>query len=137
MWSQAYSFCSLAVGTMAFDVRIGLYDDPPNKDTVKMIQATFDVFEFAGKLTRGWESLLFTIVTTPSYRKFCEAHDTSFRISEKIVDNKVMELKKMAEEGGSFVEDQSGYNFINTANNNKKLYLDDHNCIPSVIKWTP
>ena len=100
------------MGTLAFDIRVGLYDDPPNKDTVKMIQATMDTFALMGKLRRGWEGLLFRFVRTPSYWKFCEAQDTARAIGQKIVDNKVMELKKMAEEGGTFVEDQSGYNFI-------------------------
>ena len=71
-----------AVGTMAFDVRVGLYDDPPNKETVKMIKTTFDSFVYLGKLSRGLESLLFRFVTTPTYWKFCEAQDTSLRISQ-------------------------------------------------------
>ncbi|KAL9965313.1 hypothetical protein ACROYT_G029094 [Oculina patagonica] len=94
-----------AVGTMAFDVRVGLYDDPPNKETVKMIKATVDGFAYMGKLARGLEGLLFRFVTTPTYRKFCETQDTALRISQEIVDKKVMELKKMAEEGETFAED--------------------------------
>ena len=43
---------------MAFDVRVGLYDDPPNKETVKMIHATLDAFTHMGKLNRGWEGPL-------------------------------------------------------------------------------
>ncbi|XP_078380880.1 cytochrome P450 10-like isoform X2 [Oculina patagonica] len=94
-----------SVGTMAFDVRVGLYDDPPNKETVKMIKATFDTFKYMGKLSRGLEGLLFRFVTTPTYRKFCEAQDTAIGISQEIVDKKVMELKKMAEEGEAFADD--------------------------------
>ena len=97
----------LAVGTMAFDVRVGLYDDPPNKDTVKMVQATLDAFALMGKMGRGWENLCYTFFTTPTYRKFCEAQDTSFAMSQKIVDNKVEELNKMAQEGGTFHYNQS------------------------------
>ncbi|CAH3104924.1 unnamed protein product [Porites lobata] len=96
-----------SVGTMAFDVRVGLYDDPPNKDTVKMVQATLDAFALMGKLGRGWENLCYMFFTTPTYRKFCEATDTSFAMSQKIVDNKVAELNKMAEEGGRFDDNQS------------------------------
>ncbi|CAH3104927.1 unnamed protein product [Porites lobata] len=96
-----------SVGTMAFDVRVGLYDDPPNKDTVKMVQSTMDSFALMGKLSRGWESLFWRFFTTPTYRKFCEATDTSFAMSQKIVDNKVAELNKMAEEGGTFDDNQS------------------------------
>ena len=99
---------------MAFDVRVGLYDDPPNKDTVKMVQSTMDSFALMGKLSRGWESLFWRLFTTPTYRKFCEATDTSFAMSQKIVDNKVAELNKMAEEGGAFDDNQSECNLMNS-----------------------
>ena len=97
---------------MAFDVRVGLYDDPPNKDTVKMVQSTMDAFALVGKLSRGWESLFVRFCPTPTYRTFCEAMDTSYTMSQKIVDNKVAELNKMAEEGGAFDDNQSECNFI-------------------------
>lgn len=91
---------------MAFDVRVGLYDDPPNKETVKMIKSTFDTFLYMGKLNRGLEGLIFKFVKTPSYWKYCEAQDTAIAISQAIVDKKIKELKKMAHEGEQFVEDQ-------------------------------
>ena len=99
---------------MAFDVRVGLYDDPPNKDTVKMIQATVDGFALMGKLGRGWEHLCYAFFTTSTYRKYCEAQDTSYAMSQKIVDNKVAELNKMAEEGGTLDDNQSECNLMNS-----------------------
>lgn len=96
-----------SVGTMAFDLRVGLYDDPPNKDTVKMVEATLDVFTLAGKLNRGWESLLLGFVKTPTVKKFYAAQDLSLSIGQSIVDNKIKELNKMAEEGGKFEENQT------------------------------
>ncbi|KAL9965305.1 hypothetical protein ACROYT_G029084 [Oculina patagonica] len=93
-----------SVGTMAFDERVGLYDEPPNKETVKIIKANFERMRLAGKLSSGLEGLLFRFVKTPFYWKFCEAQDTLFGISQKIVDKKVMELTKMAEEGEVFEE---------------------------------
>ena len=95
----------VAVGTMAFDVRIGLYDDPPNKETVKMIEATKESFRLWGELSRGLENVLFTFVTTPNYRKFCEVQDIAIGIGQRIVDDKVSELKKMAKEGEEFTKD--------------------------------
>ncbi|KAL9965312.1 hypothetical protein ACROYT_G029093 [Oculina patagonica] len=95
------------IGTMAFDVRVGLYDDPPKKETVKMVKATLDVFKYAGKLSRGLEGLLFRFVTTPTYWKYCKAEDTVIAVGQKIVDKKIMELKKMAEEGEAFAEDKA------------------------------
>jgi len=95
-----------SVGTMVFDARVGLYDDPQNKDAVDMIHATLETFACWGKLVTGWESVLFRFATTPSYRKFCKAQDTMLAIGQKFVDNKVMELNNMAEQGNSFVDDQ-------------------------------
>jgi len=90
---------------MAFDVRIGLYDDPPNKETVKMIEATKESFRLLGVLCRGLENLLFAFVTTPNYRKYCKNQDIAIEIGQRIVDDKVSELKKMAEEGEEFTKD--------------------------------
>jgi len=90
---------------MAFDVRIGLYDDPPNKDTVKMIEATKESFRLMGVLSRGLEHLFFTFMTTPNYRRFCKAQDIALEIGQKVVDDKVSELKKMADEGEEFSKD--------------------------------
>jgi len=95
------------VGTMAFDLRVGLYEDPPNQDIIKVIQATFDGFKYLGYLNRGWESQLYRFVTTPSYRKFCKTQDTLFSIGQKIVDKKVADLKKFTEDGDEFVENQA------------------------------
>ena len=103
---------------MALDVRIGLYDDPPNKETVEMIKASNESARLHGKLSRGLEGLLFRFVSTPSFvsipsfRKYCEAQDTVFGIGQKIVDKKVMELRKMAEEGDVFEENEGKKNSL-------------------------
>jgi len=95
----------LAVGTMAFASRAGLYDDPPNKEMVKMIEATKETFKCLEKLSKGLEGLLSRLVTTPSCRKYYEVQDIAIGISQKFVDDKISELKKMAEEGNGFAED--------------------------------
>ena len=64
-----------------------------------MIKATLDGFMYLGKLNRGLEGLLYRFVNTPSYRKFCEAQDTQFAVVQKIVDKKISDLNKMAEDG--------------------------------------
>lgn len=99
-------FAVLAVGTLAFDVRVGLYDDPPNKETVKMIKSSSDAFSLMGKLNRGWESFILHFMTTPTYLKFCKAQDTSIGIGQSIVDQKIMELKKAAGDDEAFCKDQ-------------------------------
>jgi len=95
-----------SVGTMVFDKRIELYDDPPNKDAMEMIHATMETFASWGKLLVGWESLLFRFAMTPSYRKFCKTQDTMLAIGQKLVDKNVTDLKKQSEQGMSFVENQ-------------------------------
>ncbi|KAL9965314.1 hypothetical protein ACROYT_G029095 [Oculina patagonica] len=100
-------FAAESIGTVAFDERVGLYDDPPNEETVKMIKATFDGFKFMGKLSWGWEGLLYRFVNTPSYRKFCESQDILFGFSQKIIDKKVAELSIMVDNGEEFVENQA------------------------------
>ena len=70
-----------------------------------MVKATSDCFAYIGKLNRGLEGLMFRFVKTPSYWKFCEAQDTALPISQEIVDKKIKELKKIAEEGEAFAED--------------------------------
>lgn len=104
--SSILTLLVLAVGTVAFDLRVGLYDDPPNQEIINMIKATFDGFKYLGNLNRGWESQLYTFVTTPSYRKFCESQDTLFGIGQKVVDKKIADLKKLAGDGEEFVENQ-------------------------------
>ena len=100
---------------MAFDVRIGLYDDPPNKETVKMIEATKESFRLLGVLCRGLENVLFPFVTTPTYRKYCEVQDMAIEIGQRIIDDKVSELKKMAEEGEEFTKDGGKSEFGGTS----------------------
>ena len=90
---------------MALDERVGLYDEPPKKETVKMLKATLDTFVYIRKLSEGLEGLMFRFFKTPSYWKYCEAEDTAIRIGQEIVDKKVLELKKMAEEGEPFAKD--------------------------------
>ena len=94
---------------MAFDVRVGLFDDPPSEETkkmLKMIKAVSDGFALLAKLNSGWEELLHRFMEPPSYRKFIETQDITFSASQEIIDRKVMELTKMAEEGKQFPENQ-------------------------------
>ncbi|XP_058964267.2 1,25-dihydroxyvitamin D(3) 24-hydroxylase, mitochondrial-like [Pocillopora verrucosa] len=103
-------YATESIGTMAFDVRVGLFDDPPSKETkkmLKMIKAVFDGFALLGKLNSGWEGLLYRFIKTPSYKKFVETQDITFSTSQEIIDRKVMELNKMAEEGEQFPENQA------------------------------
>ena len=97
---------------MAFDVRVGLYDDPPSNETkkmLKMIRAILDGFALLGNLNSGWEELLYKFMKTPSYRKFVETQDIQFSVSQEIIDRKVKALNKMVEEGEQFSENQGDF----------------------------
>ena len=71
-----------------------------------MVEATKEAFKLFGKLSAGLEGLLSRFVTTPSCRKYYEVQDIAIGISQAFVDDKILELKKMAEEGKGFVEDE-------------------------------
>lgn len=120
---------------MAFDLRVGLYDDPPNQDIIKIIQATFDGFKYLGYLNRGWESQLYRFVTTPSYRKFCETQDTLFSIGQKIVDRKVADLKKLTADGDEFVENQGRLSSKVSYDNIFFSFLSFAHCFWEVLEW--
>lgn len=60
------------MGILVFDVRVGMYDDLLNKEIVKMIKLSLDVFLFMGKLNKGWESFIFNFMMIFMYLKFCE-----------------------------------------------------------------
>ena len=54
----------------------------------------------------GRAALISKFVNTPFYWKFCQAQDSALAISQRSVENKVMELNKMADEGDKFVENE-------------------------------
>ena len=98
---------------MAFDLRVGLYDDPPNKDTIKMIQATNNAFLYLSKLSRGLEGMLFKFITTPSFWKFCQEQDTAIEIAHTFLEKKKkIELQQMADEGKEFAANEGDLKYL-------------------------
>lgn len=92
---------------MTLDVRIGLYDDPPNKETVKMLKETNKFFMFMERLGGIWEGFLLWLgLSSPAYREFCQAEDISIAIGQNIVNQKLKELNEMANGEEEFVESQ-------------------------------
>ena len=97
------------LGAVTLDVRIGLYDDPPNKETVKMLEETCKFFPFLGRFGGLWESLLLRFgLSSTTYREFCQTEDNAIEIGQKIVNQKVKELGVNKEE--EFVENQGTSN---------------------------
>ena len=94
---------------MTLDVRIGLYDDPPNKETLKMLEETFNFFPFMERFSGLWEGLLLKFgLKSTTYREFCQTEDNAIEIGQKIVNQKVKELSVNEKE--AFVENQGTNN---------------------------
>ena len=85
------------IGTVAFDTRLGLYEDPPPQEALKFIDAAQNFFTLT-------QTLLFSIpsnmvrryIDTPTLKKFFKVSDDIIEIGQGFVDKKMRELKEMA-----------------------------------------
>ena len=89
------------VGTLAFDARLGLYEDPPKEEAMRFIQAVHDFFSLSHEL---FFSLSRRIAKhfdfdTPKVKKFFKTADILIETGEGFVDKKMRELKEMADNG--------------------------------------
>lgn len=103
------TFNLTVLGAVTLDVRIGLYDDPPNNETVKMLEETCKFFQFLERFGGLWESLLLRFgLSSTTYREFCQTEDNAIKIGQKIVNQKVKELSVNKEK--EFIENQGTSN---------------------------
>ena len=103
------TFNLTVLGAVTLDVRIGLYDDPPNKETLEMLEETCKFFPFLERFGGLWEGLLLRFgLSSTTYREFCQTEDNAIEIGQKIVNQKVKELSVNGQE--EFVENQSTNN---------------------------
>ena len=85
------------MGTLVLDARIGLYDDPPSEEGVRLIQGVEDVVECMQILIFGFvEKNLLPYVDTPSFNKFCKAVDSNDEVLRIFINKKIKELEDMA-----------------------------------------
>ena len=83
---------------MAFDTRLGLYEDPPPQDALKFIDAVQNFFELTQKLLLSIPSrMVRPYIDTPTLKKFFKVSDDIFEIGQGFLDKKMRELKEMAE----------------------------------------
>ena len=89
------------MGILAFDARLGLYEDPPKEEAMRFIQGVHDFFSLS-------HELFFSIsvrmakrfnIDTPKLKKFFKVADDLLEIGESFVDKKMRELKEMADKG--------------------------------------
>ena len=82
---------------MVLDARIGLYNDPPNEDAMKLIQSVDDSFKYLQILFFGFvEKNLLPYMDTPSYRKFSKAIETAEEVLAIFINKKIEEFEEIA-----------------------------------------
>jgi len=87
-----------SVGTFVFDTRVGLYEDPPNEEATRFIQAVHEFFESGHNLLFAIvEKKLLPYVDTPSFKRVCKASDTINELGAKFLNKKIEELEVMAD----------------------------------------
>ena len=89
------------VGTLAFDTRLGLYEDPPKEEAMRFIQEVHNFFELSHKLFFSMSRRIAKSfnIDTPLLKKFFKTGDALIEIGESFVDKKMRELKEMADKG--------------------------------------
>ena len=90
----------LGIGTVAFNTRLGLYQDSPPEKAVKFIEAVDSLFVQTQKIMMsGVSTFLRRYIDTPALKKFFKASDDIIEIGEYFISNKMDELKEMTEKG--------------------------------------
>ena len=89
---------SPGIGTVAFDTRLGLYEDPPPQEALKFIDAVQNYFELTHKLMLSIPSkMVRPYIDTPALKRFFKAADDILEIGQGFVDNKMRDLKELTE----------------------------------------
>ncbi|XP_078343625.1 cytochrome P450 10-like [Oculina patagonica] len=88
-------------GILAFDARLGLYEDPPTEEAMKFIQGMHDFLLLSHQLffSVSYRMAQRFNIDTPKLKKFFKTADVLIEIGEIFVDKKMRELKEMAEKG--------------------------------------
>ena len=85
---------------MAFDSRVGLYEDTPPQEALEFTKAVNDFFELTQQLLLNvLHRVAFRYMDTPMYKKFSKTQDTVLHLGQRFVDKKMKELKEMADRG--------------------------------------
>ena len=88
------------VGTLAFDTRLGLYEDPPPQVALEFTKAVNNFLELAQQLTFNiFSRIAYQYIDTPVFKKFLKNADLILEIGHSFVEKKMRELKEMDEKG--------------------------------------
>lgn len=88
-----------SIGTVAFNTRLGLYQDPPPEKALKFIEAVDTFFIQTQKMLNLPSAMTRQYIDTPALKKFFKAADDIVDIGEYFISNKMKELKEMTEKG--------------------------------------
>ena len=84
------------VGTLAFDTRLGLYEDPPPQVALEFTKAVNNFLELAQQLTFNiFSRIAYQYIDTPVFKKFLKNADLILEIGHSFVEKKMRELKNM------------------------------------------
>lgn len=88
-----------SVGTLAFDSRLGLYEDPPKEEAMRFITEVHNFFSISHKLFFSVSRRIAKNlnIDTPLLKKFFKTADALIEIGEGFVDKKMRELKEMSD----------------------------------------
>jgi len=89
------------IGTLAFDARLGLYEDPPKQEALKFIEEVQNFLTLSHKLVFSITSRIAQQhgLDTPTFKKFVKCSDSMVHIGQGFVNKKMKELEEMAEKG--------------------------------------
>ena len=94
---------------MAFDARVGLYNDPPSEEALRFIGSMHDIFQSLHAFVFGIvEKNLFQYMKTPNFVKLERASDTAFEIARGYIDRKMKDLEEMAHKGPDDSQESEG-----------------------------
>lgn len=97
------------MGTLAFDARVGLYNDPPSEEALRFIGSIHDIFQSLHAFVFGIvEKNLFQYMKTPNFVKLERASDTSLEITRGYIDRKMKDLEEMAHKGSDDSQESEG-----------------------------
>ena len=99
----------IGIGTVAFDTRLGLYDDPIPPEALQFINEVQNFFALSHKVFfSAAHRIAGPYIDIPLFKKFLKCADTILDIGQGFVEKKMMELKEMAEKGTDSSDNSQG-----------------------------
>ena len=112
------AFFLTGIGTVAFDARIGLYQDPPSTEALEFIETVQNFFKYTQKLLYNPINVIVQpYMDTPTFKKFLKCGDSVLDAGQAFVAKRMTELKEMAEKGVDPSGDTQGIVQFNTVAN--------------------